>query len=146
MTTEKGLFKPPCEMRQNLPLQCKKCLPLPRLPIAPSLIYNAAMKKLLLATLALIPLYACGPIEPGQGMSADEPPGRGGMPAAETMRQPLTGSSYNERLLYYYNRPEMADHIRRWQKEQFRRQFGEEAPNAEPAFKGLQRSTSPFRQ
>lgn len=104
------------------------------------------MKKFALTILALIPLQACGHIEPGQGMTADEPPGRGGMPAAEIMRQPLTGTNYNERLLYYYNRPEMVDHVRRWQKEQFRRQFGEEPSNAEPAFKGLQRSANPFRQ
>lgn len=104
------------------------------------------MKKLLLAISGILCLCACGPIEPGQGLAADPPPLRGGVGAAETMRLPLAGANYNERRLYDYNRPEMLDYIQSWHRRQFLRYAGEKPANNEPAFQGMERSKSPFRQ
>ena len=115
------------------------------LDILAALIYNGAMKKLLFLIFTFC-LCSCGPREPGQGLAADPPPARGGYGAAESMRLPLTGSNHNERLLYYYNRPEMVDTVRRWQNEQFRRHNGENPADAQPAFQGMERTPSPFRQ
>ena len=94
----------------------------------------------------MLALCACGPKEPGEGLATEMPDSRGGYSAAENMRLPLTGTNHNERLLYHYNRPELIENMQRWRNEQFRRHTGEEAQPVAPAFNGLQRAPSPFRQ
>lgn len=102
--------------------------------------YNINMKFLLFPLFLL--LCACGPKEIGQD-SSEPPPGRGNYSAAERLRQPMTGASRTERMLYYYNQPDIMQRVRDWRVEQFNRRMGVSPEN--PAYRAEPRQKSPFR-
>lgn len=109
-----------------------------------ALAYNADMKVSAIIFVLFL-LAACGPKEIGQDTSGDyERPAGGHYGAAEQMRQPFTGVNNTEKMLYYYNRPEIMENIRNWRADQFRRQTG--VSPEDPAYREQPRQRSPFRQ
>lgn len=109
-----------------------------------TLVYNTDMRiPVIIFILSL--LTACGPKEIGQDTSSDyDRPSGGHYGAAEQMRQPLTGVNNTEKILYYYNKPEIMDNIRNWRADQFRRQTGVSPEDS--AYREQPRQRSPFRQ
>lgn len=104
--------------------------------------YNDEMKYLP-ALFLLLCLGACGPKEIGQGTS-DEPSGSGNYSVAEQMRQPMTGANYTQRMLYYYNRPDVMENVRNWRVSEFQRQMG--ISPEDPAYRAVPKQSSPFRE
>lgn len=65
---------------------------------------------------------------------------------AEQMRQPMTGSNNTQRMLYYYNRPDIMEKVRNWRIDQFNRQMGVAPSPEDPAYRAVPRQPSPFRE
>lgn len=106
-------------------------------------VYNTYMK--ILSFLCLLCLCACGPREIGQGYS-EIPSGSGNYSAAEQMRFPMTGANNTQKMLYYYNRPDVMEKVRDWRLEQFQRALGAAPSPEDPAYRAVPKQPSPFRE
>lgn len=103
------------------------------------------MKTVFAAAFLYLALCACGPREIGQGMSADydDPVDA---TAADAMRQPITGISNTQRMLYYCNRPDVMENVQNWKLYQYRRAMGLNPSPEDPAYRAVPKQRSPFRQ
>ncbi|MBD5607261.1 MAG: chemotaxis protein [Desulfovibrio sp.] len=99
------------------------------------------MKKFILI-LSLF-LCACGPREIGGGRSP-EPTNYGGASAADIMRYPMTGANRSEKMLYYYNKPEVMESVQQANRENYLRRMG--ITPEDPAYREIPKQKSPFRQ
>lgn len=99
----------------------------------------------ILPFLCLLGLCACGPREIGQGYS-EAPAGSGNYSVAEQMRHPMTGASNTQRMLYYYNRPDIMEKVRDWRLDQFNRQMGVAPSPEDPSYRAIPKQPSPFRE
>lgn len=80
-------------------------------------------------------------------MGYAEPEGSAaGISAAEQMRQPMTGMNATQKMLYYYNRPDVMEKVRNWRLDQFNRAVGVQPAPEDPAYREHPRQESPFRQ
>lgn len=104
-----------------------------------------------LALLALALLTGCGPRDIGTGTSSDYARSSPGMAAEDHLRYPMTGMNNTQRMLYYYNRPDVMNQMQQWRMSQFNRlRGGEGLPGAlspeDPAYRAVPKQRSPFRQ
>lgn len=60
------------------------------------------------------------------------------------MRLPMTGASNTQRMLYYYNRPEIMQQMRSMQLSRYNRMLG--ISPEDPAYRSVPEQRSPFRQ
>ncbi|WP_022655846.1 hypothetical protein [uncultured Desulfovibrio sp.] len=99
---------------------------------------------LLTALLTGLALTGCGPKDVGTHSSSNEEHGAL-PPPAEQMRYPMTGTSNTQRMLYYYNRPDVMN----WQDLRIshfnRLTVGQPSPE-NPAYRAAPKQRSPFRQ
>ena len=106
-------------------------------------IRSATMAFAALALLAA--LAGCGPKDIGAGSSSDEE--RGALPPpAEQMRYPMTGTSNTQRMLYYYNRPDVMSRMQDWRISRFNCLTGGRPSPEDPAYRAVPKQRSPFRQ
>ena len=103
----------------------------------------AARAALLLACLAAA---ACGPKDIGEGSSQDSGLPHAPAPAVETMRMPMTGEGAIQRMLYDFNRPEVADYRIKRHQMGLRQGTGAAIDPEDPAYRATPRQRSPFRQ
>lgn len=106
----------------------------------------AGRALLLPATLlAALALAGCGPRDIGAGSSSDEERGAA-LSAAEQLRYPVTGTNNTQRMLYYYNRPDVMSRMRDWRISSFNRRAGAQPSPEDPAYRAAPKQRSPFRQ
>lgn len=103
--------------------------------------------KQLLLFLALIVasglLPACGPKEIGQGIT-DYEGDQSGVDTAEMMRYPMTGAVPIQRKLYYANKADIVENVRKWRLGEFNRRLG--INPEDPAYREIPKQRSPFKQ
>lgn len=87
----------------------------------------------------------CGPREIGTGTSA-EPPDYHQATAADQLRYPMTGASRTQRMLYYYNLPEVMSQLKEAQINSFNRHTGINPSPEDPEYRAIPKERSPFRQ
>ena len=88
-------------------------------------------------------LCSCGPGEIGGGR-VQEPDDYGGASAVDAMRYPMTGANRSEKMLYYYNKPEVMERVQEARRDQYLRRMGVSPEN--PAYREIPRQKSPFGQ
>lgn len=88
-------------------------------------------------------LSACGPREIGGGRSS-EPVDYGGASASDAMRYPMTGANRSEKMLYYYNKPEVMERVQEASRDHYLRRMG--VSPEDPAYREIPKQKSPFRQ
>lgn len=108
--------------------------------------YIRAVLPARLAALFLTALLAgCGPRDIGAGSSSDEERGAA-LSSAEQMRYPMTGTNNTQRMLYYYNQPDVMHRVQDWRLNQFRKLTGGQPAPEDPAYRAVPKQRSPFRQ
>lgn len=66
--------------------------------------------------------------------------------AADQMRLPMTGANNTEKILYYYNRPDVMEGMQSWRKNWFYKKMGIKPSPEDPAYRETPMQKSPFRQ
>ena len=92
---------------------------------------SAKLVPLVLAALLL-------PVLAGRGAPAPS--------TAEQLRYPMTGAGNTQRMLYYYNRPDVMSRMQDWQISRFNRLTGAQPSPEDPAYRAVPKQRSPFRQ
>lgn len=103
------------------------------------------MKTFLLMAFVCMGLAACGPREIGHGYSEETGPGPDAT-AADQMRLPMTGANNTQRMLYYYNRPEIMQQVQSMRLSQYNRMMGVQPSPEDPFYRAMPKQRSPFRQ
>jgi hypothetical protein len=107
------------------------------------------MKTFRLLLLLALLLPGCGPKDIGAG-SSDEPRRPLGVAPEDNLRYAATGANNTQRMLYYFNRPDVMQQTREWQLRRYSRLTGNEITPAltpeDPAWREKPRQKSPFRQ
>lgn len=106
----------------------------------------AKLAPLILAVLLLPVLAGCGPKDIGAGSSSDGERGAPAPSTAEQLRYPMTGAGNTQRMLYYYNRPDVMSRMQDWQISRFNRLTGAQPSPEDPAYRAVPKQRSPFRQ
>ena len=91
-------------------------------------------------------LAGCGPKDIGAGSSSDGERGAPAPSTAEQLRYPMTGAGNTQRMLYYYNRPDVMSRMQDWQISRFNRLTGAQPSPEDPAYRAVPKQRSPFRQ
>lgn len=107
---------------------------------------SAKLVPLVLAALLLPVLAGCGPKDIGAGSSSDGERGAPPPSTAEQLRYPMTGAGNTQRMLYYYNRPDVMSRMQDWQISRFNRLTGAQPSPEDPAYRAVPKQRSPFRQ
>ena len=107
---------------------------------------SAKLVPLVLAALLLPVLAGCGPKDIGAGSSSDGERGAPAPSTAEQLRYPMTGAGNTQRMLYYYNRPDVMSRMQDCQISRFNHLTRAQPSPEDPAYRAVPTQRSPFRQ
>lgn len=103
------------------------------------------MFRIMPAIVFVLLLCACGPKEIGEGTSHEAaltPEATG----ADMLRLPMTGMNNNQKMLYWYNHPDIMAGMQRFRMERMRRAMGLAPEPESPEYRAIPKQRSPFRQ
>ncbi|MDR2821159.1 MAG: chemotaxis protein [Desulfovibrio sp.] len=108
------------------------------------------MKTFRLLLLFALLLPGCGPKDIGTGSSGDEFRRPLGVAPEDNLRYAATGANNTQRMLYYFNHPDVMRQTREWQLRRYSRLTGNEITPMltpeDPAWREKPKLKSPFRQ